>query len=282
MSSQDSAQLRKARRAGDAVRPLHSKKTAPRDGEWLAEHRESGQTLAEYVRSGPNRPTAGRTTIYVQPLGEFSPGQQRIVAATTDYLERLYQIPVKVLPAASLEDTPAYALRTHPTWGDRQLLTSYVLDDLLPERLPRDAVALLALTAIDLWPGEGWNFVFGQASLKNRVGVWSMHRNGDADGAPDEQQFCLTRTIKTASHELGHMLGIKHCTAYECAMNGSNHQAESDSRPLAFCPECSGKVWWACRADPRKQTAALLEFAEQHNLPQAAEFWRKTLEALPR
>ena len=27
-------------------------------------------------------------------------------------------------------------------------------------------VAVLALTTSDLWPGEGWNFVFGQASLR--------------------------------------------------------------------------------------------------------------------
>jgi hypothetical protein len=27
---------------------------------------------------------------------------------------------------------------------------------------PADALAYLALTASDLWPGEGWNFVFGR------------------------------------------------------------------------------------------------------------------------
>ena len=40
---------------------------------------------------------------------------------------------------------------------------------------------MLAITAFDLWPGPGWNFVFGQASLTERVGVWSMARNGDPD-----------------------------------------------------------------------------------------------------
>ncbi len=38
---------------------------------------------------------------------------------------------------------------------------------------------MLALTTSDLWPGEGWNFVFGQASLSERVGVWSLHRLGN-------------------------------------------------------------------------------------------------------
>ncbi len=30
-----------------------------------------------------------------------------------------------------------------------------------------------------LHAGKGWNFVFGQASLQDRVGVWSLHRQVD-------------------------------------------------------------------------------------------------------
>lgn len=31
-------------------------------------------------------------------------------------------------------------------------------------------MAVLGLAALDLWPGEGWNFVFGQANLTERRG----------------------------------------------------------------------------------------------------------------
>ena len=48
-------------------------------------------------------------------------------------------------------------------------------------RRPEDAVAVLGLTTSDLWPGEGWNFVFGQASLRDRIGVWSLYRFGDPE-----------------------------------------------------------------------------------------------------
>ena len=58
------------------------------------------------------------------------------------------------------------------------MLSTYVLDDvLLPDR-PRDALAYLAVTARDLWPGDGWNFVFGEANLRARFGVLSIYRNG--------------------------------------------------------------------------------------------------------
>lgn len=42
---------------------------------------------------------------------------------------------------------------------------------------------MIAFTNADLWPGEGWNYVFGQASLADHVGVWSIHRYGDPSTA---------------------------------------------------------------------------------------------------
>ena len=38
---------------------------------------------------------------------------------------------------------------------------------------------MISFTSTDLWPGEDWNFVFGQASFEKPVGVWSLHRLGD-------------------------------------------------------------------------------------------------------
>jgi len=58
-----------------------------------------------------------------------------------------------------------------------------------PERctLPHE----IAFTASDLWPGPGWNFVFGLASLRERVGVWSIHRFGN----PSKGQAAFTQTL---------------------------------------------------------------------------------------
>ena len=46
----------------------------------------------------------------------------------------------------------------------------------LPAFLPKDAFAFVAFTSSDLWPGEGWNFVFGQASMEGRIGVWCKNQ----------------------------------------------------------------------------------------------------------
>jgi archaemetzincin len=268
--------LEAIRAAGRAIQSLHARKARPRPGDWLDQHREAGQTFDEYRASDPNRPTPARTTLYLQPLGDVDAEQGRLIAATAELLGRFYGVSVATLDRIGLDAIPDRARRVHPTWGDRQILTTYVLD-LLKRTRPDDAVAVLGLTTSDLWPGKGWNFVFGQASLRDRVGVWSLYRQGDP-----AQDFatCLRRTLKTAAHETGHMLGIAHCSAYECGMNGSNHRAEADARPLWFCPEDEMKIWWACRADPAARYARLDEFAEAHGLADEGRFWRRSLGAL--
>ena len=63
----------------------------------------------------------------------------------------------------------------------KQILTTHVLGEVLKPRLPKDAAAYIAFTASDLWPGEGWNFVFGQATLRTgsacgRSTAWATRR----------------------------------------------------------------------------------------------------------
>lgn len=266
------------RKAAAEIKPLHSKLGKPKPGEWLDKHRESGQTFDEYLRDHKQRVVDQYRTIYVQPLGGFDETRQKLLGQATDFLGRFYGMPVKSLDAITLGELPESAKRIHPRSDDRQILTGYVLENVLKPRRPKDAVAVLGLTTSDLWPGEGWNFVFGQASLTERVGVWSIYRFGEPDKDAAEYKQCLRRTLATAAHETGHMLGFKHCTAYQCGMNGSNHLEEADSRPLEFCPECQAKLWWTCAVEPRERYRKLLEFAERNNLDGEAAYWRKAIE----
>jgi len=262
------------------LEPLHKPLGKPQPGEWLDEHRESGQTFAEYLRGSPVTPTGKRNVIYIQPLGEFSETQREVVKLTADFLGRYYQRKVKIQKDLPLSVVPETARRKHPTWGMDQILSTHVLSKILKPRLPEDAAAYIAFTASDLWPGEGWNFVFGQASLRDRVGVWSIYRNGDPDKGADEFRLCLRRTLKTATHETGHMFSMAHCTKYECNLCGSNHLEESDRKPLEVCPECVAKIWWATKCDPVKRFEALAEFCREQKLEPEEKFYRRSLEAI--
>ncbi len=264
----------------DRLTPTATELGKPRPGDWLAEHEEPGETFEQYIHSQPITLRGKRQVIYIQPLGEFTESQRRIVDLTADYMRRFFSAKVEVCPAIALDHLPDGAHRRHPTWGDEQVLTGYILNDILKPRLPDDAATYLAFTATDLWPGKGWNFVFGQASLRGRVGVWSIYRNGDPDAGEDAFRLTLLRTIKTAVHETGHVFSMRHCTAYECVLNGSNNRAESDRHPLQLCPQCVAKVCWATGADPAERYRKLRAFCREQGLVAQADRFETLLGAL--
>lgn len=262
----------------EKLAPHFKKMGAPKPGEWLHRHKEDGQTFAEWMLSDPVRPDKNRDTIYILPLGDFNDDEQAILEASTEFIGLFYApMKVKVTPTLPLRVIPASARRVHPTWGDKQILSTYVLDRVLRPRLPKDGVCIIALTNSDLYPADDWNFVFGQASLRHRVGVWSFYRNGDPG---EEKALCLSRTVKTAVHEIGHMFTMKHCTAYGCGMSGSNSRQESDRRPIAFCPECVSKVWSLTKAKPKERYEKLAAFCKKNGMKESAELFETLKKAL--
>ena len=273
----ETPQMKKLREVRDVLRPLHKRLGEPKPGDWLYHHQERGQTFDGYLTCRPVTPSGDRRVIYIQPLGDFTELQRKIVDLTAEFMGLYFAVPVKVKADIPLSLIPAHAQRDHPTWGDHQVLSTYVLDEVLRPRLPKDACAYLAFTTSDLWPGKGWNFVFGQASLRHRVGVWSIYRNGDPSRGTAAFELCLLRTLKTATHETGHMFSMRHCIAYECNLCGSNSRPESDRRPIVLCPECLAKVCWACNIDPLARYRGLAAFCEREGLAETLELYGKAI-----
>ena len=238
----------------------------PSPGDWLAEHEEPGQSFEQFVAERPNRPDAVRRFIYLQPLGAFDPRHSPDTALLRDYAARFFSLPTKLLPELSWEGM-SITERENPFTHHRQLLTTDILDQ-LRHRLSKDAYCLLGLTMQDLYPRDDWNFVFGQARLRERVGVYSFVRYapdfyGDAAG-PNARQLVLKRSLKVMVHEIGHMFGLHHCVQHHCLLNGSNHLAESDARPAHACPVCLRKLHHSIGFDPVKRYRRLLDFYQKH------------------
>jgi archaemetzincin len=256
------------------LKPLATKLEDPKPGQWLDSHDEEGQTFSQYLRFRPNVLTEERYKLYVQPIGEFSEKQKELVTLSAEFLSIYFNCEVETLDVKDESEIPDSAKRIHPSWGDKQLLTGHILDEILAPELLDDAFAEIAFTTSDLWPGDGWNFVFGYASFRDRVGVWSLYRYGDPDESDESFQLALSRAIKVASHETGHMFSIKHCIKYQCNMQGSNSLPESDSQPQHLCPECHAKILFATRADPVERYRKLIEFCEKHGLEEEVEFYK--------
>lgn len=246
----------------------------PEEGQWLYEHQEPGQTLKQYQDVKPLSPNNKQNKIYLLPLGQFSSLQEKILDNTANYLQTFFGINTIVLSPISDDIIPRNFKRVRED-GSIQLLAPYILDSVLKKKIPTDAIALMAITEKDLYPKASWGFVFGLATLKERVGVSSIYRY--TKGPVDSLNYsrCLQRLIKTASHELGHMFTMRHCIRAVCVMNGSNSLRESDSRPNRLCSECLHKLYWNIGFDTRRRIMALDSFFFRHKLIEDHKVTRK-------
>ncbi|XP_038633288.1 archaemetzincin-2-like isoform X8 [Scyliorhinus canicula] len=164
----------------------------------------------------------------------------------------------------------------------------------LKKKKPKDAFCIVGITMIDLYPEDSWNFVFGQASLTEGMGVFSFARYDDdfytmnykgklTKGkhlAPDDYSVfdgyytppitskLLLRSCKTLTHEIGHIFGMHHCQWLQCVMQGSNHLEESDRRPIDLCPICLRKLQCAINFDIKERYKALLRWIEEDSDPE--------------
>jgi archaemetzincin len=253
--------LQRAFHPADHFQPI----PAPGPSDWLANHAEPGQTFEQFRREQANRPDRMRRKLSLQPLGEFPAATSPSLDQLKQFAEAFFMLPVEVLPAADISGLPLTS-RIHPGTRRRQLLTADVLG-WLRTRLPKDAFCILAITMTDLYPADDWNFVFGQASLRERVGVYSFARydpgfygEGRSEGA---RKLILLRSCKVLAHETGHMFGLQHCVYFRCLMNGSNHLAESDDRPLHLCPVCLRKLHHAVGFEIPARYERMRAFSQQ-------------------
>jgi archaemetzincin len=271
-----SGQLKKAFDPGENFDPMPK----PKPGDWLDVHLETGQTFKDFASSHPNRPDESRNAIYLQPLGEFPDAESPPVKRLKEYAAAFFGIEVKVLPPLDLSSSPL-TTRINTYTQMKQILTGDVLT-LLKRKLPDDAFCILAITMEDLYPEPSWNFVFGQASLRERVGVYSFARYDPAfygeKRGDDYREVLLRRSCKVLAHETAHMFGLTHCIYFQCVMNGSNHLNESDARPIHLCPVCLRKLHSSVGFDVVKRYQLLLRFYEETNMNDEADWVRSRLE----
>lgn len=260
------------------LKPLHHVKKPPRPGDWMERTYDRGRSFFSYQRSWPTRASRRRRYLVILPIGRFSSAQRRLLKRTAHFMNAYFCLPVRMQKARDLK-VPSRA-RRQANFG-RQLLTSYLLDHVLKPALPDDAAVYLALTSYDLWPGEGWNFVYGQAYLRKRVAVWSIRRMGELGKSEAQDRQALRRTLKIATHETGHMFSIVHCAGYECNMNGTNNMSETDRSPVAMCPTCLAKLQWNLKCDLSTRFRALARLSKRWGLSREAALYSKSLKALP-
>ncbi|GIQ82108.1 peptidase M54, archaemetzincin, partial [Kipferlia bialata] len=242
----------------DTARKFYESVPAPGEDDWLRIREEKGQTFSQYKAKyrplkKPAPPILIIPAVYrgldsdseeeSEEEGEGeSMGGGLDPQAVVEYVRAFYYpCPVVLLDTLDLKQ---HRVKMRDNDGDTQFYAPEILRKVKSILSGRQYSAAAVMTTHDIYHREDWNFVFGLA--QGGVSIFSFYRFLPSfTGAPEvkhPRDVTLWRSVRTAVHELGHCLGLRHCIYYKCIMNGSNHIDESDSRPLSLCPVCLRKV----------------------------------------
>ena len=139
-------------------------------------------------------------------------------------IETFYHIKVKVIKA----DLPRSAY-----YAPRNRYRADSILNYLKRTYPNDHV--VALTSVDISTTKGsvkdWG-VFGLGSLQDNVCITSVYRL--------KNKNAYDRTLKVCLHEIGHTLGLLHCSSGQpCFMKKGDQTSKTlDKEPLTMCTQC--------------------------------------------
>jgi len=118
-----------------------------------------------------------------------------------------------------------------------QYLATCVLEKLLTVGRERN-LRVLGITEVDLYIPI-LTFLFGQAQLSGRLALVSLARlRPEFYGFSPDRELTALRLRKEVIHELGHTLGLVHCSDRTCAMCLSNSIVQVDAKNDAYCAGC--------------------------------------------
>ncbi len=158
--------------------------------------------------------------ILIQPIGKVDPELINWLEAS---LPKVFNAHVEILKAIRIAQT-CY----HP--GRGQYNSTCLLRKLKPVRVT------LGVTEVDIF-ADGMNFVFGEAELGGARAIVSVYRLW----SPDKDKV-KERLLKEAVHEIGHVLGLRHCSNMRCVMSFSNSVVEVDRKSVDFCKLCVRRI----------------------------------------
>jgi archaemetzincin len=169
--------------------------------------------------------------IIIQPLGSLCTEDGALVK---EALEQFYSLPVRIPPPIELPQGADY--KPGPRYRAEKLI------NFLTSKLPTDSYRILGLTAVDISAVKGkiedWG-VIGVAEASGKACVISSYRC--KIGAKDSLQARI-RLAKVAVHEIGHTLGLDHCSTVGCLMQDARGHVSTCDGEFDLCSRCRSQL----------------------------------------
>jgi len=167
-----------------------------------------------------------KLAFYIIPLGAYNEG---IVNDVYRLLVDVFRVEVKVLNLLSMPEDLKNPYRGQ--YNGLRVLNW--LNTLIPSR----EEVLVGIADEDAYV-PGLNFIFGIADPNTGVAVVFLERLR-TDVTMDK---LVVRVRKEVLHEVGHVLGLKHCPNRRCVMTFSNSIYDTDYKEYKYCRQCYSEL----------------------------------------
>ncbi len=165
--------------------------------------------------------------IYIVPFNNFKKGEIGFLKIT---LSKIFELATN-LPKIKIPKNAFDSLRNQ--------YNAYILLKNLP--IFEDGITL-GITSLDIYV-DNLNFIFGLAEIKGKKALISTYRlDPTFYEEPFDKDLYYLRIKKEALHEIGHVLGLSHCTNKMCVMSFSNSIFEVDKKSPFYCENCLRKL----------------------------------------
>ncbi len=115
---------------------------------------------------------------------------------------------------------------------EKQWEIKYIFEKILIQKIDNSIFGILAITNEDIYPSEGWNYVFGKAESQKRVAIVSTYRLNNNSSLIE----------KIVLHEIGHLLKLSHCERPLCVMQKTHNVEDIENISENFCVNCKQKL----------------------------------------
>ncbi|MEW6711948.1 MAG: archaemetzincin, partial [Candidatus Riflebacteria bacterium] len=214
-------------------------KNPPGKSDWLSRYPEKGQTYNQFVKGGFKTPSSDCKTICILPVYFADEQPLPFLPVIASYCEIFFGLKTIVLSPTRLDS--GSVSRRLKEYG-LQFNASQILERIKSQK-PKDCFALVAVTPDDIFPDRTQSHSSGLASPNDSSAIVSYARLRSASDSSDQIDTLLkARALSVTTHEICHILGLRHCIYFQCLQNGAMGVAELDRTPLLLCPICLRKI----------------------------------------